>query len=242
MRFSYANATTTSLPSLVISRSFGPTAVKSSIAWRSSNALRTSATVALRSCPPELIAATAFLIAKNSRYAGTIFIPMIARKTMPTRITNTPAKPIPRCLFICGRLPLVERAEPAQLAEVEPDEERLAHDVLVGNEPPHPAVGRVVAVVPHHEVMARRYCAGESVIIVGAILSERELLHEGNRGGRVVLHEDAVGVVAYPLEVLLGVRRALVEVLPVGLQLEFLAVDPEPLPHVVDPVPGDADD
>src|SRR5947208_2380891 len=65
-----------------------------------------------------------------------------------------------------------EASEAAGLAEVEPDEERLADNVLVRNEPPHPAVRGVVAVVSHHEVMPRRHCTRHARVIVGAIITK----------------------------------------------------------------------
>src|SRR5215467_13656926 len=67
-----------------------------------------------------------------------------------------------------------ERPEAPQLVQVQPDEERLADDVLIGHEPPDPAVARVVPVVAHHEVMPRRNRARQAVRIVVAIGRIRE--------------------------------------------------------------------
>src|SRR5215813_15027101 len=168
-------------------------------------------------------------------------MPTIATNTIAISTASTPNTPMPCCRLMVLASSLLERAEAAWLAEIEPDEERLADDVLVRHEPPHPAVGRVVAVVAHHEVMPRRDGAGKAVVIVGAILAERELLHERHRRRRVVLDHDSVRMPVDGLDVLLGVGCALVQVLAVGPQLELLAVDRESLVDVRDGVARHAD-
>src|SRR5512139_1540691 len=102
---------------------------------------------------------------------------------MSTRITRirtirTPRKPMPFCRFMCGRSASIEGAEPPRLAQVEPDEERLADDVVFGDEAPHAAVARVVPVVAHHEEVSRRDFARQTGRIVEAILAMGELPHE----------------------------------------------------------------
>ena len=49
----------------------------------------------------------------------------------------------------------------ADVVPVEPDEECPAADVVIGHEAPVAAVVAVVAVVAHHQVVARRHLAGE---------------------------------------------------------------------------------
>ena len=112
-----------------------------------------------------------------------------ARRT--TRTTSTMIRPMrltPRCL---AQLSVARRAllfslqrndaEAPELVQVQPDEERLADDVLVGHEAPVAAVARVVPVVAHHEVVARRNRAREAARIVVAISGERERARRRHR-------------------------------------------------------------
>ena len=69
----------------------------------------------------------------------------------------------------------MERADAPQVAEIHPDEERLADDVLVRHEAPVARVLRVVAVVAHHEIVARRHLADDAFGTVAAVLAEREV-------------------------------------------------------------------
>src|SRR5262245_9293894 len=111
------------------------------------------------------------------------------------RMTRTMIRPIrltPACRVFITRSPLFECAEAAELAEVEPDEERPADDVLVGDEAPDPAVARVVAVVAHHEVVARRHGARHAARIVVAIAGERKSAVGADAGGRVLVLQDFV--------------------------------------------------
>src|SRR3954466_11408055 len=85
-----------------------------------------------------------------------------------------------------------ERPEAPKLVQVEPDEERLADDVLIRYEPPDPAVARVVPVIAHHEVMPRRNRARQAVRIVVAIGGVRERARGRHHGGRVVLDQNLV--------------------------------------------------
>src|SRR5205823_8654794 len=64
--------------------------------------------------------------------------------------------------------PLERKA--ADVVPVEPDEECLAADVIVGHEAPVAAIVTVVAVVAHHQVVPRRDFAAEPAIIVNAVL------------------------------------------------------------------------
>ena len=74
------------------------------------------------------------------------------------------------------RMPLPTRlnANARDVVPVEPDEERLAADVVVRDESPVAAVVAVVAVVAHHEVVAGGHLAGKAALIVVAILAARE--------------------------------------------------------------------
>src|SRR5258708_29055284 len=100
---------------------------------------------------------------------------MIPTITTMNTTTSNPPRVTPRCLLL-SRMRIVvpprsaspERAEAPQLVQVEPDEERLAHDILVGHESPDAAVARVVSVVAHHEIVARRNRAGQAAAIVVA--------------------------------------------------------------------------
>ena len=66
-----------------------------------------------------------------------------------------------------------------EVAKVHPDDECLADDITVWHEAPVAAVGAVVAVVAHHEILASRHDAGEFVFCVVAGLAQRELLDAG---------------------------------------------------------------
>src|SRR5688500_19239399 len=101
-------------------------------------------------------------------------MPNSATTTRTNRMRMSPIRLMPRCLLLIVASLSSERAEAPELAQVEPDEERLADDVLVGDEAPYPAVARVVAVVAHHEIMALRHRAREAAAIVVAIARERE--------------------------------------------------------------------
>src|ERR1700741_4714796 len=103
-------------------------------------------------------------------YGGPIFIATSATKTRTTRMMIRPMMLRPCCrLRICLASPAsAERTEASQLVPVEPDEERAADDVLVGHESPSAAVARVVPVVAHAEVMARRHRARQAAHIVVA--------------------------------------------------------------------------
>src|SRR6185436_17681110 len=63
----------------------------------------------------------------------------------------------------------------AEVAEVPPDHECLAHYVALRHEAPVAAVAAAVAVIPHHEVMARGNRAHEALLIVFTILAMRKL-------------------------------------------------------------------
>src|SRR5712691_2590278 len=99
--------------------------------------------------------------------------------TMTMHAITIPTKVTPCCFSIDP--PSLKSAEALRFTEVEPDKKRLADDILVRHETPYPAVGRIVAVVPHHEIMSRRHGAGHALAIVVAIFPERERPHEGNR-------------------------------------------------------------
>src|SRR5688572_27682386 len=91
--------------------------------------------------------------------------------------TSRPVTVTPRCLFFMLCLPApcsAEGPEAPQLVQIEPDEERLADDVLVGHESPHAAVARIVPVVAHHEVVPRRNRARQAAHIVVAIAGLRK--------------------------------------------------------------------
>src|SRR5882672_4897548 len=180
--------TTTSVPSLVTSKSFGPITSMSPMAARSWNARRTSPTV-----PPGLewaIATTAFLTLKYSMYAGAILRPPMATITMTMQTTTIPIRVTPRWFFM-DHLSL-KFPDTLQIAEIEPDKKRPSNDILVRNEPPYPAVRRIVAVVAHHEIVSWRYCARHALGIVGAIFTKRERFRERNSRRSIAFLKDGV--------------------------------------------------
>src|SRR5688572_27394092 len=81
--------------------------------------------------------------------------------------------PLVRDFFTRSLLDAV--ADALEVAEVHPHQESAALDVVVGDESPVTAVAALVAVVAHHEVMARGDRAAETVVIVFAIPAVGEL-------------------------------------------------------------------
>src|SRR6266496_1840908 len=65
--------------------------------------------------------------------------------------------------------------ERSDVVPVEPDEERLAADVVVRHETPVPAVVAVIAIVTHHQVLTGRHPACKTALIVVAILAARKI-------------------------------------------------------------------
>src|SRR6202521_4255713 len=120
--------------------------------------------------------------------------PMI--KLTSDRPRCLPMEP-PSCFILVSSLDAV--ADALEIAEVHPDQERAPLDVVVGHESPVAAVAALVAVVPHHEIVAGGNRAAETVVIVFAILPMGELAHlrEIDRGLRRNDHH-LVGLFAQP--------------------------------------------
>src|SRR5688572_5941678 len=146
-----------------------------SMVARFSNARRTSA---LLVTPCRATASIADLAVRNSMNEGRTFIANSAMTMNSTSMMSNPMMVTPRCCFcIVASLfpvPSAEPPEPPQLVQIQPDEERLADDVLVGDESPYAAVARIVPVVAHHEVVSRRNRARHAAAIVVAISGIRE--------------------------------------------------------------------
>src|SRR5713101_2036090 len=186
------------------------------------------------------MATIAFLAVKYSMYAGAIFRPRIATITMTMAVTRIPIRVMPRWFFM--NPPSLECSEAPRLAEIEPDEKRLPDDILVRYETPYSAVRRVVAVVPHHEIVPGGHGAGHTFAIVVAIFAKRERSREGDRRWRIALEEDGVLDPVQRLDELCRVVDPLaIEI--VGNLLARLrdAVDEEFLVLVDDLVAGNAD-
>src|ERR1051325_4304678 len=231
---------TTPLPSLVISRSAAFTVLMSSIAERLSKARRMSATVA--PCRSRAMASIAFFAERYSRYDGITFMPPSATiaTTMRPMISAMRLKPCCCLLPISPPCLLAERSEAAELVQVQPDEEGLADDVLIRDEAPDPAVARIVAVVTHHEVVARRHGARKAVHIVVAITRRRAGGKHG--GGRIVLEKyfmlDAIERLDVAARELHALARQVIVDLP---HRHEPPVDGEPLVAVFEAVAGQAD-
>src|SRR5215467_14511021 len=165
----------------------------------------------------------------------------MARNTMTMPATNKPTRVMPRWLFMDALS--LEPSDATRLAEIEPDEERLPHDVLVRNEPPHAAVSGIIAVVAHHEEMAGRNRAAHALGIVSAIFAERERPGKRHPGGSVTFLQDGVLDAAQRLLVL----RRVVDPLAVEIVGDLLPrlqdpVDREALVLVDDLVPREPHD
>ncbi len=78
-------------------------------------------------------------------------------------------------LAVCYRSSLVKPSNSAGIAEVHPDEERLAYDIPFWNKTPKPAVLTVVPIVAHYEEMPSRHRATHLVPLVFALILEGEL-------------------------------------------------------------------
>src|SRR5947207_8555970 len=114
--------------------------------------------------------------------------------------------------------------EVADVVPVEPDEDRLAPDMVVRDEAPVAAVVAVVAVVAHHQIVARRYLARETAVIVNAVVlsGERSYVERIDRlrgrvlGDRVALPVPALGQtlrgdVSQPLQIAVAAIGGLCE-------------------------------
>ena len=69
----------------------------------------------------------------------------------------------------------MEGSDALDVAEVHPDEEGPADDVLVGNEAPEARVLGIVAVVAHHEVVSCGNLAGDPFGGVTTVFRSREI-------------------------------------------------------------------
>src|SRR3989304_1262400 len=102
---------------------------------------------------------------------------------------------------VSGKCRSSERAKAAQLVQVEPDEERLADDVLVRDESPDAAVARVVPVVAHDEIVAGRHRADQAAAIVVAVLRMPEIHAAADESRRFLLQDDLVFAAVEGLEI-----------------------------------------
>src|ERR1051326_5455794 len=215
---------------LAICRSVGLTDSMPSICERASNALRMSCGEALGRS--RAIATIAFFAERNSMYDGMTFMPKSATTARRISTTLSPIRLTPSCLPFMLMVPspvcLLERPEPPQLVQVQPDEEGLADDVLVGHEAPDAAVARVVAVVAHHEVVAWRHGARHAFHIVVAIGGVRKRPRRRDHRRRVLVDQDLVVDRAEGLDVAARELHALFRQVVVDLAFRHLrAVDPQ---------------
>src|SRR3989442_11156900 len=137
----------------------------------------------------------------------------------------------------------------SDVVPVEPDEKRPAPDMIVRNESPVTAVIAVVAIVAHHQVVARRHPAFETALIVVAILALRKIAHIG-RIHRLRLWIDADRMLARTRRGIGALENARerveaqafeIAVRPIGLLRPRLAVHRQLLFAILDDVAGDAD-
>src|SRR5471032_3594299 len=105
------------------------------------------------------------------------FAAMTARKPRMASVMMSPVIETPRCFPMDSPFSelLDAIADPLEVPEIHPHEESAALDVIVGDESPVAAVAALVAVVTHHEIVARGDRAAETVVIVFAILPMGEL-------------------------------------------------------------------
>ena len=135
-------------------------------------------------------------------------------------------------------------ANALEVAKVHPDDECLAHDITVWHEAPVAAVGAVVAVVAHHEILAGRHDAGELVFRIVASFAQRELLDAGEVKvaaiGRVqdAMLPETARARQFFFELLVVDRMLVVQVIVQRRVLDRLAVDGQALVFVGDVSPG----
>src|SRR5258707_6492896 len=102
---------------------------------------------------------------------------MTARKPSTARVMMSPVNETPRCFPMNSPLSILfdAVADSLEVPEVHPHQESAALDVVVRHESPVAAVAALVAVVSHHEIVARADRAPETVVLVFAILPTGEL-------------------------------------------------------------------
>src|SRR3970040_161491 len=129
-------------------------------------------------------------------YAGPILKTNSAANTSITAHTMKPVKVKPFCLRMI--FPSVDRsANPFEFVEIPPNEKRLPDDVFSRHETPVAAVAAAVAVISHQKVMSLRHGAGESGVIVSAIIAKRKQAHAAQLQARCFgLDQDRVPVIA----------------------------------------------
>src|SRR5213083_134913 len=143
---------------------------------------------------------------KYSLIVGNTRMNSSARKPMTMAHISSPNNVMPRwwrCLrsstvirgapdVCCAARRSIERADALEVAEIHPHEKRLADDVLVGHEAPEPRVARIVAVVAHHEVVARRHFARHALRTVAAVFLERKVVGHADIRLALLVDQDAV--------------------------------------------------
>src|SRR5574340_212590 len=258
--FCQVSDATTALPSRPTSTSEARTESTYSAESRRSIERRTASGVGF--CTSCIVWSSAFWTVKYSMYDGptrkaisaiTITTAVVKRKPIIDRPRSLTAVMRPPSEVSGGRCSVDCRADTLELERrdvvpVEPDEERLAADVRVGDEAPIAAVVAVVAVVAHHEVVACGNPALEAVLIVIAVVAPRERPHVagvhrqrlGVDGDRMALRRVAVGALDQPLQ-RLEAQPFEVAVAVVGLLRPRHAVDGELLVAILDDVAADAD-
>ena len=65
--------------------------------------------------------------------------------------------------------------DPARVAQIHPDEERLADDILLRNETPETAVETVVPIITHDKIMSGGHLTGYAGTHVAAVFLEWKL-------------------------------------------------------------------
>src|SRR4030065_1854789 len=100
-------------------------------------------------------------------------------------------------MFHAGFLLVDGCADASKITEIHPNKKRLAHDMPVRHEAPVTAVGAVVAIIAHCEIMPRWHGANKAAIIVIAIAALLERAHLLGPNRRIFrLDQDGVGMPA----------------------------------------------
>jgi hypothetical protein len=103
----------------------------------------------------------------------------------------------------------MEGPDPLEIAEVHPDEHRLANDVGVRDKTPIARVQGVVPVVTHHEIVPRRHLAHHALDTVSAILAFGNFIAPWNERRPVIVISSLCGLLSELLLELLHVAHGI---------------------------------
>src|SRR5471032_1025154 len=136
----------------------------------------------------------------------------------------------------------MKHANALQTAEVHPDKECAADDIRVRHEPPITAVSAVIAIVAHHEIVARRHFSNDALSVVVAVIAERVIVGADNERRHLrVIQDRVLAAVEIFFELLRITNAFIVEEIRQRCFRNRLAVDGQLLVLIRNSVAGKAD-